>query len=172
IRDTSHVSVFIDESRIAYSDPLVQPQLKLFSEGEKRAELVLYPEFKTGNHTATFLVNDAFGNRAVKSVSVKVSGEMALIDALNYPNPFDRETEFTFTLTQPAEEIRIKIYTVAGRLIQTLETFAATPGFNRIRWDGRDADGDESANGVYLYKIIARQGEKQVERIEKLAVAR
>ncbi|MFQ5628524.1 MAG: C25 family cysteine peptidase [bacterium] len=172
IRDTSHVSVFIDESRIAYTDPFIRPQLKLLPQGEKRAEVVLHPEFEAGDHMVTFLVNDAFGNRAVKSATVKVSAELALQNVLNYPNPFDRETEFTFTLSQPADEVRIKIYTVAGRLIQTLEVFGAQPGFNRIRWDGRDTDGDEIANGVYLYKIIARQGGKQVERIEKLAVAR
>jgi hypothetical protein len=172
IQDTGHVSIFIDASRVFYGDPVAQPQLELLSGSEKRAQVRFYPELAAGEHTITFLVNDAFGNRAVKSALVKVSADFELLEVLNYPNPFDRETEFTFTLTQPADEIRLKIYTVAGRLIQTIESFAANAGFNRLRWDGRDADGDEIANGIYLYKVIARQGEKQVERIEKLAVAR
>lgn len=172
IRDTSHVSLFVDASRIYYDDPVARPRFELFASGEKRAEVTFYPELAAGEHTVAFLVNDAFGNRAVKSVLVKVSADLEMLNVLNYPNPFDRETEFTFTLTQPADEIRIKIYTVAGRLIQTLESISANAGFNHLRWDGRDADGDDIANGIYLYKIIARQGEKQVERIEKLAVAR
>ena len=51
----------------------------------------------------------------------------------------------------------IKIYTVTGRLIKTLgpETTVRSPNQSRIDWDGRDEDGDELANGVYLYKISA-----------------
>ena len=36
-----------------------------------------------------------------------------------YPNPFSDQTDFTFVLTQPAE-IRIKLFTVAGRLVRDL----------------------------------------------------
>ena len=33
-------------------------------------------------------------------------------------------------------------------------------GFNRVEWDGRDDDGDEIANGTYLYRLEVRAGGK------------
>ena len=42
-------------------------------------------------------------------------------------------------------------------------------GYNEVDWDGVDAFGSEIANGVYYLKFIARQGDKKIERIEKLA---
>jgi flagellar hook assembly protein FlgD len=45
-----------------------------------------------------------------------------------------------------------------------------------LEWDGRDADGDELANGVYLYKITATQEQNgaslRAEEIGKLVVQR
>lgn len=37
------------------------------------------------------------------------------------PNPFSDETYFTYVLTKPAEEVKIKIYATSGRLISELE---------------------------------------------------
>jgi len=93
----------------------------------------------------------------------------------NYPNPFARETEFTFRHNQPASlSVALKIYTVAGRLINSFETITGGDLFVRIPWDGRDRDGDEVANGVYLYKIVARtlDGRYSSESLGKLAKVR
>jgi hypothetical protein len=42
----------------------------------------------------------------------------------------------------------------------------------RSRGTGRDKDGDQIGNGVYLYKVIIKQGEKQIESISKLVKMR
>jgi|GEM_PF-2069827 len=103
------------------------------------------------------------------SVRFKISsGELEFVGKLlNYPNPFANQTAFTFDLTVPAE-VTIKIYTVSGKLIQVLQRNAEA-GYNILEWDGRDAQGDPISNGAYLYKVIARNGETQVEKIEKMA---
>ncbi len=84
------------------------------------------------------------------------------------------ETYFTFKLTQIPDELKIKIFTIAGRMIK--EFILSSPelkyDFNRILWDGRDADGDLIANGVYLYKVIAKKGSEATETIQKLAIIR
>jgi len=41
-----------------------------------------------------------------------------------------------------------------------------------IYWDGRDEDGDTIANGVYLYKVIMKAGEKSEEVTQKLAIVK
>jgi flagellar hook assembly protein FlgD len=96
------------------------------------------------------------------------AGELEFVDSpRNYPNPFVDETAFAFDLTQPAE-VTIKIYTVSGKLIRVLRTNAEA-GYTIVEWDGRDAEGDPISNGAYLYKVIARSGDRQIEKIEKLA---
>ena len=45
---------------------------------------------------------------------------------------------------------------------ESLETVTAGDLFVRIPWDGRDRDGDEIANGVYLYKVVASTARREV----------
>ena len=69
--------------------------------------------------------------------------------------------------------MEIKIYTIGGRLIQ--DVFVPPQSENayyKVRWDGRDHDGNEVANGVYFYKIIARSNGLAKEVIQKLAKIR
>lgn len=75
---------------------------------------------------------------------------------MNYPNPSKGATTFTFqhNIEKPIS-IKIKIYTIAGRAIAEIEkTDVTNDRFVRVEWNGKDKDGNEIANGVYLYKII------------------
>jgi len=66
---------------------------------------------------------------------------------------------------------KVKIYSVAGRLVKELNV-PANVGYNTIYWDGKDNDGDYMANGTYLYKLII-QGNSQIETTtQKLAILR
>lgn len=104
----------------------------------------------------------------------KISSENKILYPYNFPNPFVNETHFTFKLTQVPNEIRIKIYTIAGRLIREIKVDKSQLNFdfNRIFWDGRDEDGDLLANGVYLYKIISTDDDETVSVTSKLAIVR
>ncbi|MFQ5603158.1 MAG: type IX secretion system sortase PorU [bacterium] len=128
-------------------------------------------------HTLEVKAWDNSNNSTTASVEVVIIHEEGLVlqDIMNYPNPFTENTTFTFISNLDAE-VRIKIYTVSGQLIRTLEYPFARSGFNMVEWDGRDEDGDVPANGVYLYKIIARSqgsnGTLQNEKIGRLAIVR
>jgi flagellar hook assembly protein FlgD len=95
------------------------------------------------------------------------------LNVFNYPNPFKNDTYFTFELhgIQTPEELKIKVFTVAGRLIKEFSVPLSDLkiGFNKIYWNGRDQDGDEVANGVYFYKIIAKNNGVVKTTTEKLA---
>ena len=71
-------------------------------------------------------------------------------------------------------DVEVKIYTVAGRMIHSLPAYAVDGRFVKVEWDGRDREGDTVANGVYLYKIVARtlDGKYSGEALGKLSVAR
>jgi flagellar hook assembly protein FlgD len=70
--------------------------------------------------------------------------------------------------------VTVRIFTIAGRLIQELESHHVTDVTVRVPWDGRDRDGAAIANGVYVYKIIVRSHDRSESRefIGKLAVVR
>jgi hypothetical protein len=135
------------------------------------------PRLQDGSHELhVFQKTGENGDSAGTTIGFHVSSTTSLMNVVNYPNPFKRETYFTFTMTgaRAPEEIRIRIYTVAGRVIKELRLDPAHVkiGYNRVAWDGRDEDGDEVANGYYFYKVIARSEGKSVETVQRLAKVR
>ena len=77
----------------------------------------------------------------------------------NYPNPFNPETWIPYQLAEPAE-VTLHIYAVDGRLIRTLTLGHQSAGIyhskNRAAyWDGRNAQGEPVASGVYFYTFTA-----------------
>jgi flagellar hook assembly protein FlgD len=72
------------------------------------------------------------------------------------------------------DQLHIKIYSLAGRLIQDLSLLQAElkMGFNRIPWDGRDCEGDDLADGVCFSKTVMNVDGKLEEVIQKLTKVR
>ncbi len=135
------------------------------------------PKFSNGEYVLRVFGKDQSGQtQSIPSYEKMflVSNELKILDTYNYPNPFRDDTHFTFRLTNVPEELYIKVYTVAGRLIRKLEVDRTNlkTDFNHIPWDGRDEDGDLIANGVYLYRIYAKSGDETFKVTQKLAVVR
>lgn len=130
-----------------------------------------------GRHTLSVKAWDVYNNSAQAETifEVRAASVVGIFNVVNVPNPFARSTTFTFqrSSTDPVD-VEIKIYTVAGRLIQILEAVALTDRVGRILWDGRDRDGNEIANGVYLYRIIVRSLDRSTtnEALGRIAVLR
>ena len=142
---------------------------------------IRYPmdKLNTGHHTLKLSAFDNVNNLSEQSISFKVAASdgLILMNVVNYPNPFrakSENTSFTFeyqTQNDNEAEVKIKIYTISGRLIQTLDGYYVSgAGYEEIEWDGRDRDGDQIANGVYLYKLILDDGSEKKEVIEKLVI--
>lgn len=117
------------------------------------------------------LVNgiDASGNESAAldwSVTFNIITKSSLSSLLNYPNPFSTSTCFVYTLTgtESPTHFRIQIMTVAGRVVRDIterEFGPLLPGVHQsdFCWDGKDAFGDQLANGVYLYRIVAKKAD-------------
>ena len=80
--------------------------------------------------------------------------EKAMIDATNHPNPFNPETNISYTL-QNTEHVKVSIYNVQGQLIRTLVDETQPAGSYTVRWDGRQENGEMAVSGMYLYRIDA-----------------
>jgi len=104
--------------------------------------------------TDLFLEENEKNNTAYAVLSI--AGREPIVEVVNYPNPFDGYTEFTYTITCPVDEVTIKVYTSRGRLVKKFENAPASVGYNRLPWDGRDDAGDQIANGTYTYTITAK----------------
>jgi hypothetical protein len=140
---------------------------------------VVYPftSLPEGRHTLTLRAWDIHNNstRVDTYFDVRVGSDAALFNVLNFPNPFSSTTVFTFQRnTFDPVDVEIKVYTLAGRLIKTLELPMVADRFVQIPWDGRDQDGSELANGVYFYKVITRSLDRSQsnEVLGKLTVLR
>ena len=82
--------------------------------------------------------------------------------AQNLPNPFSRSTEIRFEL--PAQvgsspvPIRLEVFDVTGRLVQTLSTDHVSPGLQAVIWSGVDHRGNPVPSGSYWYRLITPMG--------------
>jgi peptidase C25-like protein/flagellar hook capping protein FlgD len=73
--------------------------------------------------------------------------------AQNRPNPFNPVTVIGYSVAAAGpEEVRLRVFTIAGRLVRTLVSRRVEPGYHEARWDGRDDHGLPAASGVYLYR--------------------
>jgi len=143
------------------------------------AVLRFQPNLPDGEYYFGFNATDGNRQRVYEQdleIRVRVSTQSRISELYNYPNPFTDETSFTFLLTgqEAPEEVQVKVYTVAGRLIRTLyyPRTSLRIGYNALKWDGRDQDGDVIANGVYFYKIISKFSDTTIEDIGRMAVMR
>ncbi len=144
-----------------------------------QAGTVRYPlrDLQRGQNTVRVRAWDTYNNARTSEAYFRVlsNEQLQVVDVFNYPNPFTTGTAFTFRHNQQMPvNATIKIYTIAGRLIQTLDRFGAADSYVAIPWDGRDRDGDVLANGVYLYKVLVRtiDGRYSSETLGKLAIAK
>jgi len=173
--DTTQIELLLDNQRVSYAGNqanLTISPVRNSDEPDLRAQVTFTPELADGDHSLEVFARDSRNNLSYVRNDFQVVSEFKLLNVFNYPNPFRSGTEFTFQLTQPAERLTIKMYTVAGRLLRTLEFHHLEAGFHRIYWNGEDQDRNVMANGVYLYKVVARSGDRQVEQIEKFVIMR
>jgi hypothetical protein len=144
--------------------------------GGKRGDInYKFNKLNDGDYTIDVKAWDVFNNFSNEEsfFTVVSSNDLVVRDIYNYPNPFSSNTTFTFqhNLTRPVD-VKINVYTIAGRLIKQLEEKDINQKFVKINWDGRDEDGDQLGNGTYLYKLIVNttDGDYTTSVIGKMAV--
>lgn len=139
-----------------------------------------------GNYTISVSCTDVNGINRIKTFDFKVNDRFDLIKVANYPNPVQSKTidpinanrtRFTYSLTDDADMVKIKIYTVSGRLVKTFDHLPSSVGYHEYPrtvygWDCSDDSGVLLANGVYFYKVIAKKGNKEIIKTGKMAVLR
>ena len=116
------------------------------------------PELQSGSASRTgglsYLRGIAVLEQLLASLMPKAS---ALLP--NYPNPFNPETWIPYQLANPAE-VTVTIYAANGAVVRMLDLGHRRAGSYASRsraayWDGRNAQGEPVASGVYFYTLTA-----------------
>jgi uncharacterized lipoprotein YddW (UPF0748 family) len=74
----------------------------------------------------------------------------------NYPNPFNPRTTITFHTPRDGN-LRLTVYDLTGRLVNTLAEGRFPAGRHTVIWDGQKQNGEPAASGVYLYRLVTDQ---------------
>ncbi|MDX1547469.1 MAG: C25 family cysteine peptidase, partial [Rhodothermales bacterium] len=170
LTDTTLVTVRLDGRRIPFTSPDLVFEPGTGTRNEARVRYT--PDFTGEDAAHTFSVEafDVAGNEAEGSpyqVHFRVASSFEIGSIYPYPNPMSGFTRFAFLVrgsdTAGIDDLRIRVYTLTGRVVQEfdlvrdpglLDGGGLRIGWNKVFWDGRDADGDLLAPGVYLYKIF------------------
>lgn len=67
----------------------------------------------------------------------------------NYPNPFNPETTISFRLNKPSE-VTLEVFSIEGRLVQTLANSRFNSGSHSIRFDASSL-----SSGMYFYRLTS-----------------
>ena len=119
-------------------------------------------EWGPGAHQLEILLD---GTAVYGGINLMVDSEVRLLSGLVYPNPFRDMALFRYSLTGHATEGLLKIYTVSGRLVRSLEITDLGEGTEHwLEWDGLDQGGEAIANGTYLFRFVVKnvQGEELI----------
>jgi len=77
----------------------------------------------------------------------------------NYPNPFNPITHINYGLPE-ASNVKLVIYDILGREVNTLVNGVQDAGYKSITWYGTDAFGKNVGAGMYFYLIQAGEFRK------------
>ncbi len=70
----------------------------------------------------------------------------------NFPNPFNPQTNFSFTLKSDGST-KLEIYNLKGQKVKTLVDHNLNKGDHTIAWNGTDENNKKVSSGLYLYKL-------------------
>jgi len=83
--------------------------------------------------------------------NVSIPTEFALHQ--NYPNPFNPSTQISFDVPQGSELVRLNVYNILGKKVNTLVNDIVNPGRHTIVWNANDNEGNPVASGIYFYEL-------------------
>jgi flagellar hook assembly protein FlgD len=91
----------------------------------------------------------------------------------SYPNPMVDRTRFLFETAAASGQGVIRVFSVAGRVVARIPFSFGGGGAGIVEWDGRDSEGDDLANGTYLYRVeMDAPGGRITSPVQRLVVMR
>ena len=159
----------------------------LTSENLELSNVVL-PNGKTNTAELSFTATAVGGSEGERSVVLGIDGnptvwvlqadEQVLPDVTigrvySFPNPMGDNTRFLFESGAAQGSGTIRVFSVAGRVVARIPFSFGGGGAGVVEWNGRDDEGDELANGTYLYRVeMDAPGGRVTSPVQRLVVMR
>ncbi len=83
----------------------------------------------------------------------------------NYPNPFGSSTTISFSATDLHRLAQINIYNIKGQLVRQFKIKNLELKINNVVWDGKDENGKQLPNGIYLYKLSSGNYRSEIKKM-------
>jgi hypothetical protein len=131
------------------------------------ARISFLPKHKASRDSLEIIARDVSGNETKKVVAYRLGDDLSIRNLGSYPNPFADTAVFVYSLTDYCDQVDLKIYSRAGRLVRSLAERNVV-GYREVPWDGLSDEGHEIANGLYFLKVTAKAGGNESSRIFKL----
>lgn len=174
--DTTQLMILLNNKYIPlYMKGGMNPAIRLLHSdaagNETGISLLFYPVMENGKNDFSVIYKNGAAAYDTVSYDVIVSEDLIVQNIFNYPNPMNTETKFIFNVAggTSTEKMKIKIYSVSGRIVKQIDAFA-TIGINSVTWDGRDEDGDFVANGTYFYRLVTENESFSETPVQKLVI--
>ena len=120
--------------------------------GDGDTDLVVLGTSPGSGHGSVFvLINQGTPATAVASETAATPTVFAL--GANYPNPFNPVTTIPLAVPAGAKNVDLTIYNVLGQPMRRVWTGPLAAGEHELTWDGRDAQGQPAATGIYVYRL-------------------
>jgi hypothetical protein len=186
LQDANGIDVTPGKTVVKIDNRVLQPSEYIMLDSGRTTTTVnlrIEPALSDGNHSVTIQATDDNGRtNTPKELDVHVSKDFSVGVLGSFPNPFTKDYMFIAYEIRGiayAQSVSLDLYTVSGRRIRTLtfpsndptKTFGflkggtgvpTSLGYHEVWWDGRDDDGNEVANGAYLYRLsVNTNGEER-----------
>ena len=101
------------------------------------------------------------------AVAAEVATPTTFALGANYPNPFNPATTIPLVVPAGAKNVDLTIYNVLGQPLRRVWMGPLAAGEHELTWDGRDAQGQPVAAGVYVYRLQV-DGQTRTRKMVKL----
>ncbi len=95
----------------------------------------------------------------VRAEPLERGPQTPFISAQAWPNPCNDRLAIQLVLSQPCL-VTVQLYDLAGRCVRVLAEKRPSAESRALLWDGCDEQGVPLPSGVYLYRVVAEQGDK------------
>jgi hypothetical protein len=131
-----------------------EPQIDDFKKGKINFP---YQDIEDGWHTLSLKAWDSYNNSSEATIDfiISTNAKISINQLINWPNPFNESTIFSFKHTKPGQELKIEleIFDLSGKKVLSYndQILAENIFTSFLSWDGTDSSGNKLQSGMYVY---------------------